>query len=670
MSPAKKPAKKKPPKKPPSMTNPEFLELLEKKMRNTRLRGGLKAVLREAFTADTKRELYTLGHYLGKDTKAELGVNVQDLYAYIQDPLVAQRDPAVGILPFEVRWEPGISAGPTSARFAVVDYNMDTASLVSPSPWNQDKRRFEDLEGNVLDTARKDTRQFHQVNVWAIAQTVLDFFENSLYGMGRPIPWGFEGNRLILVPHAGYGENAFYDRRSKSLQFYYFGDEKAPVFTCLSHDVVAHETGHALLDGIRPLYFEYSSVQTAGFHEFVGDLTALLLILRRNEVRNLIALDTDADLRKDVIIASLAEQFGVEINGSEALRNAHEKVTLNQILKAEGPHFASRALTTAMFEIMVRVANLYRTGATDDGQAKERTASQALAYTADRFPRLALRPIDLCPPMDINFLDYARAVLLNYDAHEPGTSKRLKTIGKILRDVFHEWKFCRRSRQEHKEGICDLEVEAPPRLNFRHNITDVARSRTAAYYYLNDNRSQLGIPPNHDIEVIDLYGLSKLGPAAVRLPREIVIEYLWREESELTGSQFGKLEGETVELLCGGTLVVDEHGNVISFFHKPGVDSPGEEDRAAGAERRRRLHEHILRQVKSGAVGLSGSSDVEAFGAWTPPVVADNSSGAVRLEITPHLRESFDPGGEDAEQPDPNELKLWNRGEDEWTTSF
>ena len=48
--------------------------------------------------------------------------------------------------------------------------------------------------------------------------------------MGRTIPWAFEGNRLIVVPHAGYGENAYYDRTSKSFQFYYFGSEQDTVW--------------------------------------------------------------------------------------------------------------------------------------------------------------------------------------------------------------------------------------------------------------------------------------------------------------------------------------------------------------------------------------------------------------------------------------------------------
>ena len=38
-------------------------------------------------------------------------------------------------------------------------------------------------------------------------QRALDFFESG-FGLGRPISWAFEGNRLIVVPHAGYGKNA------------------------------------------------------------------------------------------------------------------------------------------------------------------------------------------------------------------------------------------------------------------------------------------------------------------------------------------------------------------------------------------------------------------------------------------------------------------------------
>lgn len=72
------------------------------------------------------------------------------------------------------------------------------------------------------------------------------------------------------MPHAGYGENAYYDRTSKSLQFYWFGDDKNRVHTCLSSDIVNHEFGHALLDGLRPHFYESVDAQTAAFHEFLA----------------------------------------------------------------------------------------------------------------------------------------------------------------------------------------------------------------------------------------------------------------------------------------------------------------------------------------------------------------------------------------------------------------
>ena len=38
------------------------------------------------------------------------------------------------------------------------------------------------------------------------------------------------------------------------------------------------------------------------------------------------------------------------------------------------------------------------------------------------------------------------------------------------------------------------------------------------------------IPAQQDIVVVDLYDNDKMGVAAERLPREIVLEYLWEEE--------------------------------------------------------------------------------------------------------------------------------------------
>ena len=163
---------------------------------------------------------------LPKDFKQESGL-LLPFVTYFQDPFVAKSDPhkAFDEKVF-VAWEPGLTDGPTSSRFAIVDYNADTGTLEPPAVWDEETQTFVGSDGQAARTRTPRARcQFHQVSVWALLQCALAFFEDAS-ALGRTIPWAFEGNRLIVVPHAGYGENAYYDRGSKSLQFYYFGSER------------------------------------------------------------------------------------------------------------------------------------------------------------------------------------------------------------------------------------------------------------------------------------------------------------------------------------------------------------------------------------------------------------------------------------------------------------
>ncbi len=66
--------------------------------------------------------------------------------------------------------------------------------------------------------------------------------------------------RLRIYPPALREQNAYYSPVKVGLLFGYFKAEAndpadhvpgGMVFTCLSHDIVAHETTHALLDGMH-----------------------------------------------------------------------------------------------------------------------------------------------------------------------------------------------------------------------------------------------------------------------------------------------------------------------------------------------------------------------------------------------------------------------------------
>ncbi|RPI78675.1 MAG: hypothetical protein EHM41_24490, partial [Chloroflexi bacterium] len=323
-------------------------------------------------TKPTKKGLYQVYSLLDKQTCQKVGL-MMEIPVFIKDPLVALENPQLGVQEIWLRLENGMGDGPTSSRVAVVDFNADTQTLNEPVMWDEDEfwfispekkewlqkppsKRIKRLEvyRDFIEKAIRDPH-FHQVNVWAVVQRVLEFYE-APQALGRPVPWGFDGNRLIIVPHAGYGENAFYDHDSKSLQFYYCGDLEKPVYTCLSHDVIAHETGHAILDGIRPMYNRLSSVQTAAFHEFIGDLTAILLALHNRDIREAVNKSTQGILSESNLFAELARQFGKEVEGREYLRTALNDYTMQSVQNSLSPHLVSQVLTGAMFDILIRIA--------------------------------------------------------------------------------------------------------------------------------------------------------------------------------------------------------------------------------------------------------------------------------------------------------------------------
>lgn len=563
-------------------------------------------------------QLYQASQYISQDIKKKLGLRFE-VSIYVQDPEVAKFNDKLGIKNIELDWEPTMEDGPTSARVVVVDYNADTGIVAKPAHWDPVSRCFLGIDDPT-------SLQFHQVNVWAVVQNTLSFFED-LHVMGRPIPWGFDGNRLVVVPHAGNRRNAYYDRRSKSLQFYYFGSDDQMVYTCLSHDIIAHETGHAVLDGIRPYYNIISSAQTAAFHEFLADLTAILSVLRNNEVRNVIADLSGGNLLMDTTIADLAEEFArdevIELYGTAQryyLRTAHNEITMDQIKGEWEPHICSQVLTGAMFKILSKMALHYL----DAGNSP----SEALWLATSHLNRMALRALDYCPPVDVYFEDYARAMLSADELAYPRDSQGYR---EIIRQEFTV------------RGLKDLETtKSPYSIDFlwKYSIDQIARSRTAAYHFLNDNRDRLGIPTRHDLVVADLYYTDKLVEADQRLPREIVLEYVWEEDVKLESPRFGRLQGQHLPLLCGGTLVFDGRGNIMHWSKKPGVEGSKAADKQEGEYRRSQMLHYVENLIQAGMLGMATGDGTTELDIGLQAVLAHPSRGGLRLEATPHLMHS------------------------------
>jgi hypothetical protein len=262
------------------------------------------------------------------------------------------------------------------------------------------------------------------------------------------------------------------------------------------------------------------------------------------------------------------------------------------------------------------------------------TNKEAMLWAVNRFRRTAFQPLDYLPPADVQFSDYARAVLRADELVDPVDEDDFRGL---MRKVFE------------KRGIdfSPEEVQSGNLYFYPYEIDRISRSRTDAYHFLHQNRRQLCIPANQDIFVADLYRTDKTVIGGGRLPREVVLQYAWRENVRLRGNRFGQLDGETVTMMCGGTLIFDDRGNVLHWTRKPGSGaqkvSAGrcrkycKAEREKGQQRREQFLDYVASRVESGLVRQVDSNKAEAD-THTPIVARRAEDGTLQLEIAPHLR--------------------------------
>jgi hypothetical protein len=580
-------------------------------------------------TAAERRQVYAARRFIGSELEEKLRIRVP-FDVYFQDPMVAATDPELGFDPHcFVPWEPGLTDGPTSARFAVVDYDAHTETIAPPARWDAASDSFLDPDGRRVDRANADSVQFHQVNVWAIAQRALDFFE-SASALGRRIPWGFEGGRLLIVPHAGPGENAFYDRQSKSLQFYYFDRAAGRVHTCLSTDIVHHEFGHAVLDGIHPHYMESVVPETAAFHEFMGDLTAVLIALRNTAFRQRLVATTNGRLDGENPLSSIAEEFGRQVSDKPYLRSAANRLTMRDVANDQRPHYLSQVLTGAMFDVLVRLTEYYVT-------RRGRTVAQAFWDTIQRMQGIAIQPLDLLPPIDVTFRDYALAVLRSDEIASPIDPDGYRAM---MLDVFIKRGIL--DEADREESLRPRHVFERLALDVFHDIDVIAGSRADAYRFLDDNRDKLFIPWNADVVVADLYAAQKFTRQARRLPRQVIVKYVWREDVVLDGVRFGQFDGQSTTMLCGGTLALDQNGDLLAWARKPGSQANGDSDAGRdeqyrGAQRRAAFLDAIARRVRAGRISNPLGTERGLLSKSLAPLTSRVVDGTVRFELSPHF---------------------------------
>lgn len=360
------------------------------------------------------------------------------LTVFTQDPATRRMD--VSVAQAHIPYEP-LEAGPGGCVVRVIDSDATTHQTYEPL----DLDGLGTLAPFGVKPSTTDPR-FAQQMTYAVAMATYDRFRQAL---GRVPDFAFPAVRkgeppdqdgetfklkLHVYPHAMREDNAYYEPNRGALLFgYTFANKSAAmlnqpggiVFTSLSHDVVVHEMTHALLDGMRAQFMLPSNPDVDAFHEAFADLVALF---QRFQYVDLVSRAMgQADDLSSGLLTDIARQWGQTTgDGRSPLRSALVAAgDLDEPVKEEfwydpqkEAHDLGAVLVAAVFDAFrwVYKQKTERVRKLAAGHSGARTEYIGLLTShaqrlATQFLNILIRAIDYCPPVDVTFGEFLRALI-------------------------------------------------------------------------------------------------------------------------------------------------------------------------------------------------------------------------------------------------------------------
>jgi hypothetical protein len=475
--------------------------------------------------------------------------------------------------------------GPWGYRVQVVDYDVSTDVFYKPPDIGLESDPYAEADDGTL----LNDPGFHAQNVYALVMRTLARFELAL---GRRVSWSFKSHQLQAVPHAFADANAFYSKEEHALLFGYFPGRSGMVFTCLSHDVIVHETTHALLDGLRERYNDPSSPDQAAFHEGFSDVVALLSVFSLPRIAEVVIdLTSPAADRGRIAVESvtaerlrlsglmgLAEQMGREMGAvrGDALRRSVSLVPSPDYY-AQGPfeeygepHRRGEILVAAMMNAFLevwarRIARLgeLRGGGLDRGLVVEEGAA-----IADTLLTTSIRALDYAPSVDLQFGDFLSALLTGDREARPDDARY--ELRRILLESFKAYGI-RPASDVEGQGIWK---PAPSPLRYdRIHFESMQRDPDEVFRFVWENRKKLDLCDEAYTQVYSVRPCLRVGPDGFLLRETVaeLVQVLEVRARELAGYRIRKPadmpDSEEVRIYGGAALIFDEYGHLKYHVH-------------------------------------------------------------------------------------------------------
>ncbi len=502
---------------------------------------------------------------------------------------------------------------PNVASPEVINFSKDKIGdkIAGPKMYAIDlanPKAIPDLEGNYL--YELGTPQFDQLTSYTTAYRTLDLWESI---KGTPVKWAFSNPQLGVNAHKKEGMNAYYSRNEASANFFYFNSPALGkvVQTSQSPDIVAHEIGHAVLDGLRPGYLGWDT-ETMSVHEAFADTSSMLFALKTESNVDKILKENGGDFSKPSLISRLGEEFGKAIVLSDNDPSNDDRDYLRSMLNnfkyvdpstlpskapenqlANECHSFSRVFSGASYDIL---GDIY-----DSNIASGMSKEKALTGAGDELGKLFMKSVEMAPSNRCKYKDVALG-MLKADMKE-NNGKYADTLKNVFMDRNILSSKDVELMQAHMEKIPSFRLEA------KASDADIAKNIIASY------GKEFGVPDGTVFSMENSEAENIYGGKTINLGCS--------EELQLKGDRFGKYDGFYVDAKGGLKLEFDQNGN-LADFHFDAIDNDKKEDVMSG----------VADAIRNNLVREEGVKAEEYSSKFTAQVVSTDD-GRKKIERIP-----------------------------------
>jgi hypothetical protein len=367
--------------------------------------------------------------------------------------------------------------------------------------------------------------------------------------------------------------NAYYSRDQRAVLFGYLpaAGGLPALYTCLAHDVIAHEVTHAVLDGLRPRLTEPGLPDQPAFHEALADIVAILSVFNQADVvKNLLDVSrsgtipnrfADADELKNTPLLGLAEQLGQRLSTDRAtaLRRSVELPATTEWQTDPAfadPHRLGEVLVAAVMHTLVRVwSERIADFKSNRGMDADRVAEEG-AKAAGHVLAMCLRALDYMPPVELEYSDVVDSILTADERVAPEDDHH-------YRDTLST-SFAAFGIVVPEQGIVDYD-KTSIKMHYGHlNFNALRTAPEEVYRFLWANADLLGIDLSFPTRVERVIQATRVGPDGL-VVNEVLADYTQTIETTAARlppgmDDFGLPRDARVQIWGGGVLVFDQFG--------------------------------------------------------------------------------------------------------------